>query len=224
MPWPLRLSRSSLSLHAFGAAHTSRLSRILKAIDPGLVLFVPLLLNNDGLFASLLQVKRLADLVAVGVGGGADENDALTPLLMFFENISAAPGGATLMTSTAEEYNFMLLSIARQMASSNGARQLCSAGALKNCCFERTVHPFIAEHVELAALLCLPLVGDREGFDEEDIKDMPTGLGRKCRIGGKVSENVELREVVYETMMLLCRTREGREYLRDSKIYPVIRE
>lgn len=171
-----------------------------------------------------MQVKRLADLVAVGVGGGADEHDALTPLLMFFENISAAPGGATLMTNTAEEYNFMLLSIARQMASSNSARQLCSAGALKNCCFERTVHPFIAEHVELAALLCLPLVGDREGFDEEDIKDMPSGLGRKCRIGGKVTENVELREVVYETMMLLCRTREGRDYLRESKIYPVIRE
>lgn len=143
-----------------------------------------------------VQVKRLAEMLGGGVGAGqTGDLDAVTPLCMFFENMCAAPGGATLLCSTAEEYGFMLLSIARQMASPHDARRLCAAGAIKNCAFERTVHQFMSQYVEVAALLCLPLVGDREGWDDEDLKEMPSGLARKCRIGGTVTDNLELREV-----------------------------
>ncbi len=84
-----------------------------------------------------------------------------------------------------EQHGFMLLNIARQIVSTSEERQIGAAAAVKNCCFERLVHPEIAQYPELAALLCLPLVGDRETFDDDDLKDMPSGLARKCRIGGK---------------------------------------
>jgi hypothetical protein len=43
----------------------------------------------------------------------------------------------------------------------------------------------------------------------------------KCRVGGKPSESDELRKMLYEAILLLCRTRIGREFLRKNKIYPV---
>lgn len=126
------------------------------------------------------QLRRLADAFSQGSGA---QGDALAPLAMFFENIASATGGAALLCS--EEHGFMLLSVARQMASENEERKLGAAAAVKNCTFERTVHDLIAEHAEIAALLCLPLVGDRDTFDEDDLVDMQSGLARRCRIGGK---------------------------------------
>lgn len=90
---------------------------------------------------------------------------------------------------------------------------------MQNCCFERTVHDLIAGHPEIAALLCLPLVGDRDGFDDDDLLEMPSGLARKCRIGSTVSDNRDLRFTIYEAFLLLCRSRAGREYLRQNKVH-----
>ena len=46
----------------------------------------------------------------------------------------------------------------------------------------------------------------------------------KCRVGGKPSESDELRKMLYEAILLLCRTRISREFLRKNKVYPVLRQ
>ena len=35
----------------------------------------------------------------------------------------------------------------------------------------------------------------REGYDDEDLAEMPGGLARKCRLGSTVTEKLEMREV-----------------------------
>mmetsp|Transcript_40511 Transcript_40511/g.63246 ORF Transcript_40511/g.63246 Transcript_40511/m.63246 type:complete len:89 (+) Transcript_40511:827-1093(+) len=53
---------------------------------------------------------------------------------------------------------------------------------------------------------------------------MYPGLASKCRLGGTIVESDEVRKMIYEALMQLCRTRTGREYLRSEKVYPVMRE
>ena len=47
------------------------------------------------------------------------------------------------------------------------------------------------------------------------------GLAMKCRVGGTPAKSDELRKNLYEAILLLTRTRIGREFLRGAKVYPV---
>mmetsp|Transcript_29951 Transcript_29951/g.73721 ORF Transcript_29951/g.73721 Transcript_29951/m.73721 type:complete len:388 (+) Transcript_29951:57-1220(+) len=201
-----------------GLAHTAKLLANLTRHHDGRIAAVGHM--SDGTQEQRAsQLRRLADAFSQGSGA---QGDALGPLALFFENIAGAPGGPALLCS--EAHGFLLLPVARQIASSSEERQMGAAAAIKNCSFERTTHDLMAQHPEIAALLCLPIVGDRETFDDDDLLEMPSGLARKCRLGGKITENRDLRFTIYEAFLLMCRSREGREYLRSNKIYPVLRE
>lgn len=72
------------------------------------------------------QLRRLADAFLHGSGV---HKDALGPLAMFFENIAGVTGGPQLLCS--EEYGFLLLPVARQIASEIEERKLGAAAAVK---------------------------------------------------------------------------------------------
>ena len=147
--------------------------------------------------------------------------DPLASLGFFFENMAQEVQGASILCN---DEDFLLLRLMKDLAGAHPDRMLGAAGAMKNCCFHSELHATIASHRDLAALLCLNLVGSSETFDDDDREGMQTGLAAKCRVGGKVSESGELRKTIYEAMKLLTRSRVGRDYLRGEKIYPVIRE
>ncbi|EKX49263.1 hypothetical protein GUITHDRAFT_104791 [Guillardia theta CCMP2712] len=149
------------------------------------------------------------------------DND-LSFLALFFENISQEVMGANLLCD--ENEGFKLGIVAKGLAEDNKERQLGAAGTVKNCAFFTELHRGIAEHAEVAALLVLPLVGESSSFEDDDMNGMYAGLASKCRIGGKISDDKELRRMIYEGLLLFCRSKDGREFLRKTKVYPVIRE
>ena len=100
------------------------------------------------------------------------------------------------------------------------------ASTIKNCAFEVEKHEyFMAEEPEGVGLLpyiMLPLAGN-EVFDDEDSEGMLDELQLlppdKER---EVDDDVVATHL--ETLLLLTTKREGREKLREVKVYPVIRE
>jgi len=154
----------------------------------------------------------LLKLVEAFEASKALPGDPLGPLALFFENICQEPAGATIFCEP--EDGFILNIVAKGLADINKDRQLGAAGAIKNCSFHKEWHEEIAKHREVAALLALPLVGEPDGYDEEDKEGMYPGLASKCRLGGTIVESDEVRKMIYEALMQLCRTRTGREYLR----------
>ncbi|KAJ1477513.1 hypothetical protein T484DRAFT_1963201 [Baffinella frigidus] len=168
-----------------------------------------------------IQRKLLTLLVTEYENSRRIGGDHLASLAFFFENMAQEVTGALVLCN---EEDFLLGRIVKDLAGNNGDRKLGAAGTMKNCCFHQELHSAMASHRDLAALLCLNLVGTSDEFDDEDREGMFAGLATKCRMGGKVTESAELRKTIYEALRMLTRSRIGREYLRQEKIYPVLRE
>ena len=177
--------------------------------------------DSEGGVGALSQ--NINDLVDAFEASREKPGDPLAWLALFFENIAREKEGADLLCNS-NNGGFLLARIARGLAGSNTDRQIGAAGAIKNCCFYPENHERISEHLEVAALLALPLVGPADSYDEDDKDGMYAGLARKCRMGSKVSESAELRFMLYEALLLLTRTQVGRTLLRNAKVYPVLRE
>jgi hypothetical protein len=132
--------------------------------------------------------QNINDLVDAFEASREKPGDPLAWLALFFENIAREKDGAELLCNLhSGKHGFLLLRIARGLAGSNPDRQLGAAGAIKNCCFYPENHERISEHLEVAALLALPLVGPADGYDEEDKDGMypvctcPTTLNPKLK-------------------------------------------
>ncbi|KAJ1911707.1 Protein hgh1 [Tieghemiomyces parasiticus] len=105
----------------------------------------------------------------------------------------------------------------------NLVRRTGVLSTIKNCCFESSRHAALLDEdgMNLLPYILLPLCGPEE-FDEDDMDGMPDDLqllpADKAR-----EESATLRVLLVEILVLLTATRQGREYLRARKVYPVIR-
>lgn len=96
--------------------------------------------------------------------------------------------------------------------------------AIKNCCMSVDKHDIIYQESKMNAIpfILLPLAGPEE-LDEEDMDGMPLEL--QYLEDSKIREqDAYLRLQLLESLIALSTTREGREYLRSVKVYPIIRE
>ncbi|KAI5290300.1 hypothetical protein KEM54_001916 [Ascosphaera aggregata] len=98
------------------------------------------------------------------------------------------------------------------------------ASTLKNIAFEIDEHPnLLAESgVNVLPYILLPLAGPEEFSDEEssamlpDLQLLPPDKAR--------DSDPEILVTHLETLLLLTTTREGRDYMREVQVYPLIRE
>lgn len=98
------------------------------------------------------------------------------------------------------------------------------ASTIKNVAFEVPAHPSFMDEDELNLLpyIILPIIGNEEyDLDESmamlpDLQLLPPDKAR--------DSDPKIIQTHVETLMLLSSTREGRERLREIKVYPIVRE
>ncbi|ETS82628.1 hypothetical protein PFICI_04504 [Pestalotiopsis fici W106-1] len=98
------------------------------------------------------------------------------------------------------------------------------ASTIKNVAFEVSAHPSFMDEDELNLLpyIILPIIGNEEyDLDESmamlpDLQLLPPDKAR--------DSDPNIIQTHVETLMLLSSTREGRDRLREVKVYPIIRE
>ncbi|KAG5658390.1 hypothetical protein KAF25_010571 [Fusarium avenaceum] len=98
------------------------------------------------------------------------------------------------------------------------------ASTIKNLAFEVSSHPaFLSEdEIDILPYILLPIMGNEE-YDDDDSMDMLPDLQLLPPDKKRDSDNQNVQTHV-ETLTLLTSTREGRDYMRRVKVYPVIRE
>ncbi|KAK2774185.1 hypothetical protein FQN53_003724, partial [Emmonsiellopsis sp. PD_33] len=98
------------------------------------------------------------------------------------------------------------------------------ASTLKNVAFEINSHPQLLseDDVNILPYILLPIAGPEEFPDEEsaamlpDLQLLPPDKER--------DSDVDILSTHLETLLLLTTTREGREKMREVKVYPLVRE
>ncbi|KAF4126527.1 protein of unknown function (DUF383) [Geosmithia morbida] len=99
------------------------------------------------------------------------------------------------------------------------------ASTIKNVAFEVGAHPALLDHesdVGILPYVLLPITGSEE-YDVDDTMDMLPDL--QLLPPDKQRDPDSANIVTHlETLMLLTTTRQGRDHLRQIKVYPIVRE
>lgn len=98
------------------------------------------------------------------------------------------------------------------------------ASTIKNSLFDSKEHMELLtnEDINILPYILLPLAGPEE-LDEEDMFNLPDEL--QLLPEDKQRDPVEAILINHlESLLLLCTTREVREYLREKSVYPLVRE
>lgn len=138
-----------------------------------------------------------------------------------FSNLSQLPEMREFLLNPAKSHLQRLVSFTDYEHSI--IRRGGAIGIIKNCCFQTEYHEhLLSESVDLLPKLLLPLAGPEE-FDEEDNDKLPVDL--QYLGADKTRErDPDLRKMLIETLIQLCTTKFGREYLRSKNTYVILRE
>lgn len=101
------------------------------------------------------------------------------------------------------------------------------ASTIKNVAFEVDAHPQLLassgkDAINILPYILLPIMGPEEYSDEdtegmlEDLQLLPPNKERE--------PDHEILKTHLETLLLLTTTREGRDLMRQVKVYPIVRE
>ncbi|KAI0843182.1 DUF383-domain-containing protein [Hypoxylon sp. FL0890] len=98
------------------------------------------------------------------------------------------------------------------------------ASTIKNVAFEVPAHPlFLSEdEINILPYVLLPIMGNEE-YDEEEMMSMLPDL-QLLPPDKERDSDPNIIQTHVETLLLLSTTREGRDQMRDVKVYPIIRE
>ncbi|KAI1409107.1 DUF383-domain-containing protein [Hypoxylon sp. FL1857] len=98
------------------------------------------------------------------------------------------------------------------------------ASTIKNVAFEVPSHPlFLSEDdINILPYVLLPIMGNEE-YDEEEMMSMLPDL-QLLPPDKERDADPNIIQTHVETLLLLSSTREGRDQMRDVKVYPIIRE
>ncbi|KAF5383646.1 hypothetical protein D9615_003823 [Tricholomella constricta] len=166
-------------------------------------------------------------------------------LASVFANLSVAPVGRNFFLGARpanflkpdEDLEYPLAKILPFTEHKDTIRRGGVASTIKNCCFHAPGHKAIlspeeikvavppstteAPGIDALPYLLLPLAGPEE-FDLEDQEKLPDAL--QFLPSTKTREpDAKLRLMHVETLLLLCHTRWGRDYLREHGVYEIVR-
>lgn len=107
---------------------------------------------------------------------------------------------------------------------SSPVRRSGVSSTLKNCAFVHEAHQLLlssGKRVNFLPYILLPLCGPEE-FDLDDMEKLPEEV-QFLPPDKKRDADPSTRLMLVETLILLCRTRAGRDTLRERGAYPVVK-
>lgn len=181
--------------------------------------------NPDLVSTSSNAIDQLMDCFVKGAEGSLNKSANYDYLSYFFADLSKSEEGRAYFT-TRQEYDGVVpvtkLTVFTEHKSTIRRRGVAST--IKNVAFDIPFHPtlFSEDEANLLPYILLPLMGPEE-FPEEESMEMLPDLQllppEKRRDGDNSIITTHL-----ETLLLLTTTREGRDKMREIKVYPIIRE
>jgi hypothetical protein len=99
------------------------------------------------------------------------------------------------------------------------------ASTIKNSLFDIEKHmTFLEEPINLLSYILGPIaLPGNKGLDDEEILELPDEL-QFLDADRKIEPLKDIIAVHLESLLLLCATRKGREFLRGKSVYPLVRE
>ncbi|KAG1738879.1 uncharacterized protein EDB91DRAFT_1137061 [Suillus paluster] len=166
-------------------------------------------------------------------------------LASVFANISTSPAGRTFFVTPQQidplnpksTNEYPLAKIVAFTEHKDTIRRGGVASTLKNCAFHAQAHRAIlspdteaiivppstvsAPGIDALPSILLPLAGPEE-LDLDDQEKLPSALQLLPPTKKREADSA-LRLMHVETLLLLCTTRWGRDYLRDNGVYEIVR-
>jgi hypothetical protein len=174
--------------------------------------------NNKG-------IDQLLDLFVRGADGTYNKDADFDYLSYLFADLAKHEAGRSyFLTKQAYDDVVPLSKLVVFTEHRSSIRRKGVASTIKNAAFEVSSHPqFIDEDaINILPYLLLPIMGNEE-YDEEDSLAMLPDLQLLPADKKREPDNAIIQTHV-ETLMLLTTTREGRDIMREIKVYPIIRE
>ncbi|EDO15776.1 hypothetical protein Kpol_478p12 [Vanderwaltozyma polyspora DSM 70294] len=149
-------------------------------------------------------------------------------LSYFFADISRFKTGREYFTETQEYDNVVPISklLVFTEKYDSKTRREGVASTIKNSLFDASTHERILndEDINLLPYILLPIASAKDSeIDEEDMFNLPDEL--QLLPEDKVRDPVPAIVCVHlESILLLCTSNAGREYMRNKSVYPLVRE
>ncbi|RFU34046.1 hypothetical protein B7463_g2317, partial [Scytalidium lignicola] len=174
---------------------------------------------------SPLVISQLLDIFVRGANGTYNPDADFDFLSYLFADLAKHSEGRKYFLSK-QEYDGVvpLTKLTVFTEHKSEIRRRGVASTIKNVAFEIDSHPaFLSEdEINILPYLLLPIMGNEE-YEEEDMNGMLPDLQLLPPDKMRDSEPNIIQTHV-ESLMLLTTTREGRDMLREVKVYPIIRE
>lgn len=172
-----------------------------------------------------LAINQLLDLFVKGFDGSYNKHANYDYLSYLFADLTKHDEVRRhFVTRQAYDNDFPLTKLRVFTEHKSNVRRRGVASTIKNVAFEVDAHPaFLAENeMNLLPYILLPIAGNEE-FDEEETLDMLPDL-QLLPPDKERDSDPEIVQAHVETLTLLTTTREGRDLMREVKVYPLIRE
>lgn len=180
----------------------------------------PEVLGSDDLI-----LNQLMDLFVKGQDGSYNKSADYDYLAYVFADLSKHDDVRKFFV-TEQEYNKVIPITKLKVFTEHKSdiRRKGVASTLKNVAFDVDSHPSFlsSEGIDILPYVLLPITGSEE-YDVDETMDMLPDL-QLLPPDKKRDPDASIIQTHVETLMLLTTTKPGREYLREVKVYPIVRE
>ena len=175
---------------------------------------------------SPIAINQLLDLFVSGASSTSTDTDAHFDYLSYLlADLSATHAAIRTYFLTPQPYDSIipLSKIVVFTEHTSPIRRRGVASTIKNVCFEVEKHDVLLDEdkVNILSYLLLPLCGNEE-FKEEEMRDMLPDL-QLLPPDKEREKEMDIITIHVESLMLLTTTEGGREKLRGSGVYAVVR-
>ncbi|PQE15233.1 hypothetical protein CJF32_00007876 [Rutstroemia sp. NJR-2017a WRK4] len=179
----------------------------------------------EALHSNSLAIDQLLDLFVKGADGTYNKEADYNYLSYLFADLAKHSEGRTyFLTPQSYDKVVPLTKLTVFTEHKSEIRRKGVASTIKNVAFEIESHPrfFSEEEINILPYLLLPIMGNEE-YDEEETMAMLPDL-QLLPPDKERDRDPSIIQTHVETLMLLTTTREGRDLMREIKVYPIIRE
>jgi Domain of unknown function (DUF383)/Domain of unknown function (DUF384) len=175
---------------------------------------------------SPLAIDHLLSVFLLGVDGKYNASSTYDYLAYAFAELAKfAEGRKHFTTPRADDENRVPLSKVLVFTEhTSEIRRRGVASTIKNVCFEVGVHGTLLSRSEINLLpfILLPLMGSEE-YPEDEADAMP----EEIQLLPPDKQREKAFDIIIthlDSLLLLGTTRHGRDFMREAKVYPIVRE
>ncbi|EMG48375.1 HGH1 Protein HGH1 [Candida maltosa Xu316] len=177
-------------------------------------------------FKSEMVIDCLMDCFVKGFDRNLNKYADFSYLSYFFADLSRFKQGRNYFISEQEYDGVVPLSkiLVFTEKYDDKIRREGVASTIKNSLFDTNSHKKLLtdDKINLLPFILLPLAGP-EDLDEDEMFELPEEL--QLLPSDKKREPISGIICIHlESLLLLCTTKEGREYLREKQVYAIVRE